>query len=188
VLEARLISSGAPGVRVRKTGMGPRRSDAAAASLREEALSALLIMGFGGGLDPASKAGEVVVADELYAPDGARISCPGADALAQALVANGMSARRGAVVSARRPALGQKRERLRERGAIAVDMESVWLAQAAGARPLSVVRVLLDTPARGLWRPSLTLSGLLRASAVLRRAAAALSARLESCDQTGLPR
>jgi 4-hydroxy-3-methylbut-2-enyl diphosphate reductase len=168
--------------------MGPRRSRAAACSLREEPLGALLIMGFGGGLDPASTAGEVVVADELYGPDGARISCPSADVLAQALLAGGVSARRGAVVSARRPAVGEARECLRERGAIAVDTESVWLAGAAGARPLGVVRVLLDTPGRELWRPWLTLTGLVRASTVLRRTAAALFARLELGRETGLPR
>jgi 4-hydroxy-3-methylbut-2-en-1-yl diphosphate reductase len=180
-LEVWLISSGAPGVRVRKTGVGPRRSRAAASTLREEALGALLIMGFGGGLDPGSAAGEVVVADELYGPDGARISCPGAEALAQVLRAGGLSARPGGVVSASRPAVGRARECLRERGA-------VWPARAAGARLLGVVRVLLDTPGRELWHPWLTLTGLVRASAALRRAAATLCARLQSNAETGLPR
>jgi 4-hydroxy-3-methylbut-2-enyl diphosphate reductase len=175
-------------VRVRKTGIGPRRSHLAASSLREEALSALLILGFGGGLDPGSVPGEVVVAEELHGPDGTRVGCPGADALARELAAGGLRARRGAVASARRPVVGQARARLRERGAIAVDMESVWLARGAGPRPLGVARVLLDTPGRELWRPWLTLTGSLRASAVLRRAATVLSACLESGDETGAHR
>src|SRR5204862_125250 len=67
-----------------------------------------------------------------------------------------------------------EREELRRAGAIAVDMESAWLAAAAGARPLAVVRVVVDTPGRELRRPLATARGGLRALRTLRRAVPAL--------------
>jgi 4-hydroxy-3-methylbut-2-enyl diphosphate reductase len=185
-LEARLISAGAPRVRVLRTGIGRRRSRAAASSLRHEALCALLIMGFGGGLDRESRPGEVVVADELHGPEGMRVVCPGADILAQALLNAGIAARRGAVASAGYPAVGLARELLRGRGAIAADMESIWLAAGARGRPFGVVRVLLDSPAREPWRPWFTLTGLLHASLALRWAAAVLAAEMQRDDQAQL--
>jgi 4-hydroxy-3-methylbut-2-enyl diphosphate reductase len=170
-LEAWLIASGAPGLRVRTTGIGPRRSRAAARSLRGEMLAGLLIMGFGGGLEPGSRAGEAVVADELHGPRGVRVACHGAAALTRVLGDGGLPVRRGAVVSVPRPALGSARVRLRAEGAIAADMESLWLAAGAGERPFGVVRVLADAPAQGRCRASLTIPGLVRAALALRRAA-----------------
>jgi 4-hydroxy-3-methylbut-2-enyl diphosphate reductase len=174
-LEAWLISSGAPGARVSKTGIGPRRAHASVRSLREQALGALLVMGFAGGLDPGGRPGDVVVADELLGPGGVRIGCPRAHTLTQLLRDAGFPTRRGPLVSVPRPVVGAARKHLRASGAVAVDMESVWLAGAAGKRPFAVVRVLLDTPARELWRPWLTLGGFVRAAASLRRSAAVLA-------------
>jgi len=57
-------------------------------------------------------------------------------------------------------------------GAIAVDMESVWLAPAARGRPFAVLRVVLDSPTHELLRPGAAVS-MVRAARVLRRAAAA---------------
>lgn len=185
-LEAWLVSSGAPGARVLRTGIGPRRARASVGSLREQALGALLVMGFAGGLDPDGHPGEVVVADELYGPRGVRIRCPRAQALAQVLLDAGVPARHGPIVSVPRPAISAARERLRASGAIAADMESVWLAGAAGQRPFGVVRVLLDTPAHELWRPWLTLHGFVRAAASL-RASAAVLARSKWSDQARVP-
>ena len=73
-----------------------------------------------------------------------------ADQLAGALERRGLDVRHGPIASVARLAMGDARVRLRERGAIAVDMESVWLAPGAGARPFAVVRVISDTPAREL--------------------------------------
>ena len=53
-------------------------------------------------------------------------------------------------------------------------MESAWLAAAAAGRPFAVLRVVVDTPSRSLWRPLATLVGGLKAMRVLRRAAPAL--------------
>jgi 4-hydroxy-3-methylbut-2-enyl diphosphate reductase len=64
---------------------------------------------------------------------------------------------------------------MRESGAIAVDMESRWLAEAAGDRPLIVLRVVIDTPNRELLRLR-TIPDSLRALNTLRRVAPALEA------------
>lgn len=173
-LEAIMIASGRPPARVRRTGMGPRKARAAVAALLADPAEALLVMGFGGGLDDDGDAGDVIVADAVQAPDGTTVACAGTEALAAALAGRGLVARSGTVASVPRIAMGQERVRLRELGAIAVDMESAWLAEAARGRPFAVVRVLSDTPGRELTRPLLTVAGIARASATLRRVAAAL--------------
>ncbi len=135
-LEAWAISSG---IRLRprlatvhRTGMGPRRARAAAPVLLARPGAALVVMGFGGGLDEHSDVGDVVVADAVQGPDGAAVACAGAESLAQALGRRGLGVRRGTVASVARLAMGETRTRLREGGAIAVDMESAWLAPGAG--------------------------------------------------------
>jgi 4-hydroxy-3-methylbut-2-enyl diphosphate reductase len=177
-LEAWAISSG---IRLRprratvhRTGMGPRRARAAAPALLARPGAALVVMGFGGGLDEHSDVGDVVVADAVQGPDGVAVACAGAESLAQALGRRGLGVRRGTVASVARLAMGETRVQLREAGAIAVDMESVWLAPGAGERPFAVVRVISDTPARELTNPLLTVAGVARAMAALRRAAGAL--------------
>ena len=87
-----------------------------------------------------------------------------------------MTVRRGVIASVERIAMGDARTRLRERGAAAVDMESVWLAPAAAQRPFAVLRIISDTPARELTRPLATAAGVALASALLRRAARCLPA------------
>jgi 4-hydroxy-3-methylbut-2-en-1-yl diphosphate reductase len=177
-LEAWAIAAGirghAPTARVHRTGMGPRRAQAIAPALRVRPGSALVVMGFGGGLDEHSDVGDVVVADTVQHPEGATVACAGTEQLADLLARRGLRVRRGTVASAERLATGDMRTRLRETGAIAVDMESVWLAAGAGERPFAVVRVISDTPARELTNPLLTLVGIARAMDGLRRGAGAL--------------
>lgn len=176
-LEAWAISSGLPSsglARVHRTGMGPRRARAAVPALLDRPGAALLVMGFGGGLDEHSDVGDVVVADAVQGPDGVSVACAGAPMLARALERRDLRVRRGTVASVARLAMGDARVELRETGAIAVDMESVWLAPGAGARPFAVVRVISDTPARELTNPLRTMAGVVRAMAALRRAAGAL--------------
>ncbi len=176
-LEAWAISAGIrshPLATVHRTGMGPRRARAAAPALLSRPGAALVVMGFGGGLDEHRDVGDVVVADAVQGPDGERVECAGAQALAEALERRGLRVHHGTVASVARLAMGDARMRLRESGAIAVDMESVWLAPGAGARPFAVVRVISDTPARELTNPLRTVSGVAHAMATLRRAAGAL--------------
>jgi 4-hydroxy-3-methylbut-2-en-1-yl diphosphate reductase len=178
-VEAALISSSARAWRVRKTGMGPVRARAAAGRLAREAGGALLVLGFCGGLDAESVPGEVIVAEEVYAArdegrrPAERIRCSAAGELTAAVAGRGLKVRGGAIVCVSRLARAARRAELLAGGAIAVDMESAWLAAGAGGRPFGVVRVVLDSPTHELLRPAAAV-GAVRAARVLRRVAAAL--------------
>ncbi len=177
-LEALLISSGARDAIVRKTGMGPDRARAAAGELAQHTAPAMLVLGFCGGLDAGSVPGEVIVAEEVYAAEDEghaeqRVRCDLAGELITRLTGQGMKVRAGKLVCVSRLALGERRAELHAGGAIAVDMESVWLAEGAGGRPFGVVRVVLDSPEHELMRPQAAV-GALRAAWALRRVAGAL--------------
>jgi 4-hydroxy-3-methylbut-2-enyl diphosphate reductase len=176
-IEALLIRSAAPGARVHTTGMGPRRARTAARALLGATGDAVMVLGFCGGLDEQSVPGEVVIAEEVSAaPDEGRslepVPCAGAPELAAAMARMGLRVRSGPIVSVSRLALGERRAQLRAGGAIAVDMESLWLAAGAGGRPFGVVRVVLDSPTHELFRPQAAPAAV-RAARALRRAAAA---------------
>jgi 4-hydroxy-3-methylbut-2-enyl diphosphate reductase len=177
-VEAALISSAARGALVHRTGMGPARAKAAAGALTSRASQALLVLGFCGGLDESSVPGEVIVAEEVFAATDEghleqRISCGLAAHLLSQLTGLGMKVRVGSIVCTSRIAVGERRAELLARGAIAVDMESVWLASGAGERPFGVVRVVLDSPSHELMRPQ-AVFGALRAASALRKVASAL--------------
>lgn len=178
-IEAAIVRAGAHGVNVQRTGMGPHRAQAAALRLLAQPGERLVVVGFCGALQEHAVPGEVVVADEvLAAPDeahaGERVVCVGAQRLARLLTEEGLSVSRGGVVSVSRLALGERRAQLREAGAVAVDMESVWLARGAGERPFDVVRVVLDSPAHELLSARAP-RGALRAARTLHRVARALA-------------
>ncbi|MGH2864371.1 MAG: 1-hydroxy-2-methyl-2-butenyl 4-diphosphate reductase [Solirubrobacteraceae bacterium] len=177
-IEAALISSAARGATVRKTGMGPERAKAAAGELVSQRGAAMIVLGFCGGLDSGSLPGEVIVAEEVYAAGDeghaqARVRCDLTAELVSRLTGLAMKVRTGHVVCVSRLALGERRAQLHAGGAIAVDMESVWLAAGTGERPFGVVRVVLDSPEHELIRLG-ALAGALRAAMSLRRVAAAL--------------
>jgi 4-hydroxy-3-methylbut-2-enyl diphosphate reductase len=158
--------------------MGPRRSRHAAAKLATEAGDGLVVLGFCGGLDAQSVPGEVIVAEEVRAAadEGEAtgpIVCADAHELAASLSSRGLPTRTGTIVSVSRIAVGERRAKLLTEGAIAVDMESAWLAPGAAGRPFAVVRVVLDSPSHELFRLG-ALPGAVRASRVLRRASAAV--------------
>jgi 4-hydroxy-3-methylbut-2-enyl diphosphate reductase len=188
LVEALAIRSAAPGLRVRSTGMGPQRARAAVPSLSADPARMMVVLGFGGGLRPDSRLCEVVVAEQVVAvdehgtPSGEPIACRGVEGLAAALSDFGLEVRRGLVASVDRIVTGDARERMLACGALAVDMESAWVADAARGRPFAVLRVLSDTPDRELRRrlpfgpPLPTLGDAARATAALRRAAKALDA------------
>jgi 4-hydroxy-3-methylbut-2-enyl diphosphate reductase len=175
-LEQVLIRSGVRGARVRKTGMGPQKSLAAAERLREEPGHGLLVLGFCGGLDAQSRPGEVIVAEQVWASDDedhefVRADCHGAERLTGALLDAGLTVRQGPIVGVGKIATGERREQLRAAGALAVDMESAWLAAGAAGRPFAVVRVVLDSPSHELFRLQ-AVGGAMKAAQVLRRASA----------------
>lgn len=182
-IEAALVGCATRTAQVRRTGMGPERSFAAARELHEQPAAAFLVMGFCGGLEESSQPGDVIVADRLLRNEvtgkdehpAKPTPCAGADALAALLANRGLRVRRGMVVSVTQQVHNKWwRAKLSERGAIAVDMESGWLAHGLEERPFGVVRVVVDTPARELTRPLATLTGGVRAAVVLRGAAGAI--------------
>jgi 4-hydroxy-3-methylbut-2-enyl diphosphate reductase len=177
-VEAALISSGARGASVHKTGMGPARSRTASGQLARRDAGAMLVVGFCGGLDGQSVPGEVIVAEEVFAAADEghaeeSVRCDLAGELVDRLTGRGMKVRAGRIVCVSRLALGERRAELHAGGAIAVDMESVWLAAGAVERPFGVVRVVLDSPSHELMRPQ-AVGGVMRAALALRRVAGAL--------------
>jgi 4-hydroxy-3-methylbut-2-enyl diphosphate reductase len=153
---------------VRRTGMGPRRSVQAARRLT----GPILVAGVGGGLTGSVHIGDIVVATEVRDPDGAVIGCPTAELLAGQLRRLGLTVHCGPIVSARTLAAGAARERLAATGALAVDMESAWLAPPADT-PFAVIRAISDTPSQPLLHPA-TLAHGYAALRTLSRAVPAL--------------
>jgi 4-hydroxy-3-methylbut-2-en-1-yl diphosphate reductase len=177
-IEAAIVGWGAHSASVHKSGMGPEKARSAAGEIARASGGALLVLGFCGGLDAAAVPGEVIVAEELYAaPDEghaeARVRCERTGELLGRVTGLGLKVRSGPIVCTSKIVLGERRAQLHASGAIAVDMESVWLAQAAGARPFGVVRVVLDSPRHELLRPQAA-AGALRAARALRRVSTAL--------------
>jgi 4-hydroxy-3-methylbut-2-enyl diphosphate reductase len=174
-VEAFAVRRGAPGLRVVRTGMGPRRSERAAAWLATEPADGVAVAGVCGALDPSFEPGDLVVASALIDPSGARLEVDGA-ALATALARAGLRVHRGTIACVARLADGQPRAELARRtGACAVDMESFWLAPAAAGRPFVVLRAVSDGPRHEFWRPAIVTQGI-AALRSLRRAAPVLVA------------
>ena len=162
------------GAAIRRTGMGAQRSRSAAPRAAATPADAVAIAGFCGALDPALESGDLVVATELRSPAGDVRLCPTASLLAGALRRRGLRVHEGPIASTMRLVRAGERDRLRAAGAIAADMESAWLAEAAAGRPLAVVRAVVDTPAGELTRPIALAGGAARAFRALRAAAPVL--------------
>ena len=183
-LEARSIRKGAPGVHVVRTGVGPERSRQATRRLREDPAELLAVAGLCGGVDPNLAVGDVVVASAL-----SRLGAPPlpveTECMCRALEMQGVRAQLGRILSVDHVVRGLEREALFAEGAVAVDMESAWLAEAANERPLGVVRVVLDAPAAEIHPLSILKNGW-RALASLRRLAPAFEIWASlMCDRTG---
>ncbi len=130
-------------------GIG-RAAGAATARLLSEAPCRFLVsLGFAGGLDPRLRPGDVVVASECVdGSSGARRAVAEASYAATLLRRAGARAYEGATLTVDVPLLTREAKRgARERsGALVVDMEGSWIADAAASRgtPLIVVRAALD--------------------------------------------
>lgn len=137
------------GDRVVVVGMRARRRDRLAGLAAHD--GAIVLLGFGGGLDRSQRAGDVVVATEIRHPGG-RVPLPGAAALLASLRGAGQVASAGPIWCSPHIVRGSQRAALAEAeaGAVAVDMESAAVAEACGADRLVVARVIVDTPERGL--------------------------------------
>ena len=157
-----------------RTGMGPARAQASAAWIASGGPRPVLVTGVAGALDAAVRAGDIVVADEIRFTDfRAPVPVPTAAPLAAALRRLGLRVHLGPIVSSPTVVEGARRAGLGREGALAVDMESGWLAEAAAGGPFAVVRAIVDTPEAPLVRPGTPVRGL-TALRVLRRAAPAL--------------
>jgi 4-hydroxy-3-methylbut-2-enyl diphosphate reductase len=140
-----------------RTGMGARTFEAAG--------DAVVIAGLCGALDPGLRPGDLVVASEVRAGDEAVVCATD--------LAERLGARVGPVVSLDHVARRDEKRRLAETGALAVDMESFWLARHAAPRPVAVVRAVVDTRDRRLLDPRTVAAGIAGLLA-LRRAAPSL--------------
>ena len=162
-------------IRVASVGIGPGSARRASHHLGS-APGRVLIAGVGGSLAPGLTPGDVVLASEVRDPDGSVVACANPAILASILRGAGLQVHIGPIASSPRIVTGAARAALGETGALAVDMESAWLIRAAGSRPVSVLRVVLDTPEREVHKPLATLSGFGAALMSLRTAAAELPA------------
>lgn len=156
------------GARIVHTGRGHR---SAAWARGRTSGGAVLVAGVAGALDARLRPGDVVVATEVRTVDEAR-PCPSAPLLAGSLRRRGLPVHLGPVVSRPRVVTGRARLDLAGTGALAVDTESAALVATAG--PAAVVRVVVDTPTRGLLSPGTAVRGL-RALHALRAAGPALA-------------
>jgi 4-hydroxy-3-methylbut-2-enyl diphosphate reductase len=166
-VEARAVRAGAPWARVQRIGMGPARARRAASLTHEGSHRAVIIAGFCGALDPELRPGDIVLASELRGPTGTTV-CPDPAILAGHLRRHGFNVSVGPVASTQRLVVRERRRALQRTGALAVDMESAWLAPDAHAQPLVTLRVVLDTHRNELHRPLRTAAGAARAYRALR--------------------
>jgi 4-hydroxy-3-methylbut-2-en-1-yl diphosphate reductase len=170
-VEARAVRAGAPWATVHQIGMGPRRAARAAHFASAADGGPVLIAGFCGALDPELEPGDVVLASEVRGPTGTT-PCADISILAGVLRRAGLRVRVGPIASSQRLVLRERRRALHRTGAIAVDMESAWLAADSTASPFVTLRVVIDTHRHELHRPLRTMTAAARAYANLRRACA----------------
>ncbi len=169
--EARAVKAGWPHADIAVIGMRARNLDRVAAHD-----GPVLLLGFGGGLRAGQRAGDVVVGTDVRDRDShARL--PRAREAREALRRAGLAASSGIVWCSDVIVHGTSRAKLADVASV-VDMESGPLLAACGADRLVVVRVLVDTPQRGLVRASV-LNGR-RAKRALSSASAALAAHYET--------
>jgi 4-hydroxy-3-methylbut-2-enyl diphosphate reductase len=173
-IERMAVRRGLPEALVLRSGMGAARARSAALAATRIPADAVAVAGFCGAVAGGLRAGDVVVASEVRGPAGVT-GCASGPVVA-ALAALGIErVRVGPVASVDHLVRGAERGVLAGEGALAVDMESAWLAPAAAGRPFAVLRVVLDTPAREIHRPPTALADGLAAWRALRRAAPALA-------------
>lgn len=140
----------ADGTLVAVSGIGPGAAAQAARSLIEGGATALVSWGMAGGLDPSLNAGALCVPHEVLAEDGERFLTDGIwrEPLT-ARIAALHSVAGGALFSSAHAidSVAGKKALRRATGAVAVDMESAAVAEAAHARgmPFLAVRAIVDT-------------------------------------------
>jgi adenosylhomocysteine nucleosidase len=135
---------------LRVSGIGSAAAADAARALVAAGATALTSWGMAGGLDPALRAGTIFLPSKVVCTDGSGFltSVAWRERLAAALasqrpVTHGLLLTSPVAIDA----VAGKAAALRDTGALAVDMESVAIAQIAAAHglPFIAVRVIVDT-------------------------------------------
>lgn len=139
----------ADSVRIAASGPGRKRARETANALCRDGARMLLSMGIAGGLDPALTSGDAILADAVCSEDGRRLPTdPDARRRLASLLAENGGIETGLLATGHSPAGSRARKRaLAQRtGAIAVDMESFGVAEAAHAAgiPFLALRVVAD--------------------------------------------
>jgi adenosylhomocysteine nucleosidase len=152
------------GWRAAAAGGDAERTRQAVAQLIAEGASALVSFGICGGLDPALGSGALILPQAVAREDGRhhRVDAALRGALASALARAGIAAAGGDILGAARAADTPSRKAAlhRQSRAIAVDLESHLVAEAAAAAglPFAVLRAVADPAERAL--PPAALIGL----------------------------
>lgn len=139
------------------SGMGASAAEAASLELIEAGASALMSFGLAGGLDPALLAGSMVFPTEVISRNGRGFltSTDWRDRLSAAVRGLGPVSAGKLLSSAQAiDSIAEKAAAFHDTGAVAVDMESLAIAQVAAAHhlPFVAVRVIVDTAADALPR------------------------------------
>ncbi|PIW27433.1 MAG: hypothetical protein COW30_10715 [Rhodospirillales bacterium CG15_BIG_FIL_POST_REV_8_21_14_020_66_15] len=142
--------SGGDSLDIRTAGADPRRAGELAAEMFAQGAKAVLSFGLCGGLDPALKAGDLIVPTRIISGEGRGLTCDPdwtgrlEDALDDLIARRGVVIAHSAVIVA-----GPRRKAVlrANTGADAVDMESYAVGQAArrAGRPFAVIRAVSDT-------------------------------------------
>jgi len=163
VQEARIAAG--PGMIVICSSSDPRQLRALLATLDSSTFRGVISFGVAGGLDPALKSGDVVVATEVTAGDTRWLAgCSLNEELITSVALKRRRVVRGGLVGVEQvvAARAGKAALRSETGAAAVDMEShIAAAYAAEARlPFAALRVISDPASRAL--PALAISAIKR--------------------------
>jgi 4-hydroxy-3-methylbut-2-en-1-yl diphosphate reductase len=167
-----LAGSGS-GIRVVRTGYGPKRAATAAVRIAASSPDMLAVAGVGGGLTDDLQVGDIVVASQVT--DGTTtVECGSAALLAGELRRAGLRVQTGPIATVDRLLRSGQHAKHAETGAIAVDMESAPLLAGSAGIPTVVIRAISDTPGRQVLSPSIVTGGI-AALRSLRQAAPALA-------------
>ncbi len=145
------------------SGMGGARATIAARRLVDAGASALMSFGLAGGLDPRLNVGSVVLPAAVISRAGAHFptTAEWREKL-HLLIARDRTVVIGQLLTSPTPldSVADKAEAFRATGAMAVDMESLGVAEVAAAHglPFVVLRVIVDTAADRVPRAVLAAS------------------------------
>ncbi len=146
------------------SGIGGAAAARAAEALIDAGVAALMTFGMAGGLDPQLAPGHVLLPVEVISESGTRFATAQLwrERLSASLSPH-CAVRAGVVLTAARSIASPqaKAAAFRDTGAVAVDMESVSVAQVAADHrlPFICVRVIVDTAADALPRAVVAASG-----------------------------